>query len=314
MPLFDRVRLALLTQLANFTLELTEALSALDLPGVTFLPVHFRPRFDKHAGETCAGALLHVTDRAAFRSFETGLRVIEAARRLAPAEFRWRTEPYEFGPRPAIDLLTGSSRFRELAGRGEDLSGEIARHDAGAAGFLARREPHLFYADRKPAAVAFVGGHDSGKTTLLVDLVPRLKALGLTVGTVKHASKDAEDDAAGKDSQRHAASGAAVSAFVTPVRATARRFGAEEPFHSFLAREFSGCDVVLVEGYKSLPIPKIEVTRSTASRPPVEGPAARVSDRPADDGVPTFSFQDRDAIVQLILRLTGLNRRLRTEN
>ena len=264
--------------------------------------------FDKHAGETCGGALMRVTDRRTFRSFETGMRIVETARRLDPARFAWRTEPYEFDPRPAVDLLTGSTRFRETVDRDGDLKPEIARHDAGARDFLSRRAPHLLYPDRRPAAVAFVGGHDSGKTTLIVELVPWLKAMGWTVGTIKHTSKDAEDDLPGKDSHRHATSGASVSAFVTPGRTTARRFGAEPGFDEFLAQEFADCDLVLIEGYKSLPVPKIEVTRERASRPRVEGALARVSDHPAEDDLPTHPFADVHGIVATVLRLAGLDR------
>ena len=184
--------------------------------------------FDKHAGKQCGGARIHVTDRAAFRPFQTGLRVIEAARKAGPLEFRWRTEPYEYDDRPAIDLLTGSPRYREAVESGEGLRAEIARHFEGARQFRTRREAHLLYPDRKPAVVAFVGGHDSGKTSILVELVPRLKAKGLVVGTIKHTTRDVDDDAAGKDSQRHAAAGAAVAALVTPGRTTSRRFGEEE--------------------------------------------------------------------------------------
>lgn len=293
--------------------KLADELNSLGLPGVSFVPVHFRPMFDKHAGETCGGALFHVTDARAFHSFDTGLAIVETAKRLAPREFRWRTEPYEFDPRPAIDLLTGSAAFRERLDAGESAAMERERHARGGLAFAARREPYLLYPDARPAAVAFVGGHDAGKTTVLLDLVPRLKAMGLAVGTVKHTSKDAEDDVAGKDSQRHAASGAGVSSFVTPLRTTARRFGAEEPLADLLAREFADCDVVLVEGYKSLPLPKIEVTRAGASRPPVSGPAARVSDgaAAADDGVPTFGFGDGDAIARAVLDLSGISRRRR---
>jgi len=285
-----------------------DALNALELPGVTFVPVRFRPMFDKHAGENCGGALMRVTDRGTFRSFETGMRIIQTSRRLDPSRFAWRTEPYEFDPRPAIDLLTGSSRFRELVDRDEDLGAEVVRHDAGARDFLPRRAPHLSYPDRKPAAVALVGGHDSGKTTLLVELVPWLKAMGLTVGTIKHTSKDAEDDVPGKDSHLHATSGASVSAFVTPERTTVRRFGREEDLEDLLAREFSDCDLVLIEGFKSLPVPKIEVTRERASRPHIEGVLARVCDRPAEDDLPTHAFADVQAIVGTVLRLAGLDR------
>jgi molybdopterin-guanine dinucleotide biosynthesis protein MobB len=289
-------------------LALSEALNALAMPGVTFLPAQFRPMFDKHAGKTCDGALLRVTDAQTFRPFQTGLRIIETARRLAPLEFRWRAEPYEFDDRPAIDLLTGSSRFRETLEDSRSLRAEIARHFDASQPFLARREPFLLYPDRRPAAVAFVGGHDSGKTSVIVELIPRLIARGLKVGAIKHSTRDVEDDTPGKDSQRHAAAGASVGALVTPRRTTARRFGDEEALADILRREFSECDLVLVEGFKSLPLPKIEVLRTGAARPDVIEPAARISDGPFVGTVLTLSFGDWDAIVAVVLRLAGLDR------
>jgi molybdopterin-guanine dinucleotide biosynthesis protein MobB len=289
----------------------TESLNALGLPGVLFLPAQFRPMFDKHAGKQCGGARIHVTDRAAFRPFQTGLRVIEAARKAGPLEFRWRTEPYEYDDRPAIDLLTGSPRYRQAVESGEGLRSEIARHFEGARQFRTRREAHLLYPDRKPAVVALVGGHNSGKTSILVELVPRLKAKGLVVGAIKHTTRDVDDDAAGKDSQRHAAAGAAVGALVTPGRTTSRRFGDEEAFAEVLGREFASCDLVLIEGYKSLPIPKIEVVRTGIPRPEVIEPVARISDGPFQGSVPTLSFGDWDAIVETVLHAAGLDRQNR---
>lgn len=286
-----------------------DALNARAQAGVVFIPTHFRPMFDKHAGETCGGAMFHVTDPAAFSSFATGLVIVETARKMDPRRFAWRTEPYEFDPRPAIDLLTGSTAFRRMVDAGEDIASEIARHAAGAIAFSARRSPYRLYPDAKPAAVALVGGHNAGKTTVLVDLVARLQARGLVVGTLKHTSKDAEDDIPGKDSYVHARARPAVSSFVTPERTTARRFGSEEPIEALIAREYAHCDIVLVEGYKALPLPRVEVTRQGASRPAVESPAARVSDQEADvDGVPTFAFGEGDALTRAILELVGIVR------
>jgi molybdopterin-guanine dinucleotide biosynthesis protein MobB len=293
-------------------LALTEALAALDLPGVSFLPTRFRPMFEKHAGETCGGAMLEVMNPAVFRPFETGLRVIETARRLAPRDFAWRSEPYEFDTRPAIDVLTGSARFRESLDAGAGASAEVARHRTEGRKFLARRGPFLLYPDHRPALVAFVGGHDSGKTTIVEDLVARLRGRGLAVGAIKHTSRDFEDDAAGKDSQRLGASGADVWALLTPQRATVRRRiepGSELfALASLAVGEFSRCDIVLVEGFKSLPIPKIEVTRAGAARPPVPDALARISDRPAEDSVPTYRFEDTEGILAAVLHLTGLDR------
>jgi molybdopterin-guanine dinucleotide biosynthesis protein MobB len=287
-------------------LAFADELNGLDLPGVEFLPSHFRPMFDKHAGSICGGAQMRVADAASFRSFETGLRIIETARRLEPGAFHWRTAPYEFDPRPAIDLLTGSTRFRRMVDGGENLAGEIERNDREALGFRERFAPHRLYPDLKPAVVSFVGGHNSGKTTLIEELVPKLKARGLTVGTLKHSTKDAEDDIAGKDSDRHARSGAAVAALVTPGRTTARRFGPEEPLDAVLARSFGGCDIVLVEGYKSLPVPRVEVVRAGVARPPVSGARLRVGDGAPEDGVPTLRADDSDGILSAVLRLAGL--------
>ena len=289
-------------------LALTAALAALELPGVSFLPTRFRPMFEKHAGETCGGAMLEVVNPSVFRPFETGLQVIETARCVAPREFRWREEPYEFDPRPAIDLLTGSSRFRESLDTDGDAASEIARHREETRPFLARRDPFLLYPDHRPAVVAFVGGHDSGKTTLLADLIPRLRSLGLEVGAIKHTSHHVEDDVAGKDSQRLGASGGPVWALVTPARATVRRKIEDASLPDVVRREFAECDLVLVEGYKSVPLPKIEVARAGAARPPVPDALARVSDMPAGDSVPTFRFEDTEGIVGAVLRLAGLDR------
>ncbi len=289
-------------------LALTSALNGLGLAGASFLPTRFRPMFEKHAGETCGGAILEVTDRRSFRPFETGLSVVAVARGLAPEQFRWRSDPYEFDSRPAIDLLTGSSRFRESIDSGRGALPEIARHREDEKKFLARRDPFLLYPDHRPALVAFVGGHGSGKTTLLVELVQRLKALGLTVGAIKHSSQQVEDDVVGKDSQRLGASGADVWALMTPGRATVRRRIDETALPDLVRRHFSGCDLVLVEGYKSLPIPRIEVTRSGAPRPEIPGALARVSDGPAGDSVPTYRFDDLEGIVAAVMRLAGLDR------
>ncbi len=71
----------------------------------------YRPMFHKHAGVTCRGVQVHVTDRDTFRPYRAYLALIDAARRCEG--FRWRTERYEFvDDRPAIDLLTGDRAVR----------------------------------------------------------------------------------------------------------------------------------------------------------------------------------------------------------
>lgn len=93
---------------------LADRMAEADLPGVVFRPLTFRPTFQKHAGRDCGGVQLHVTDREAYRPVRTSLALLAEMRRQNPAEFAWRTEPYEFVADPiAIDLLFGSARERE---------------------------------------------------------------------------------------------------------------------------------------------------------------------------------------------------------
>lgn len=92
---------------------LAEALVASGVPGVQVRSVAFRPTFEKHAGQTCRGVMLHVTNPLLFRPVATYVRLIALARAQAPEAFQFRDTPYEFETeKPAFDLLTGSSAAR----------------------------------------------------------------------------------------------------------------------------------------------------------------------------------------------------------
>ncbi len=105
-----------------------------------FRPVRFRPEFGKHAGSVCAGVEWHVTDRAALRPVETGVRLLAAVRALHPDEFAWRREAYEFvAGVPAIDLLTGSPAAREVIEGRADAERLFALWRAHCEEFAARR-------------------------------------------------------------------------------------------------------------------------------------------------------------------------------
>ena len=125
---------------------LAEELNALGLPGVRFRPVRFIPTFDKYCGTLCSGAQLHVTDRNTFRPFATGMAVIHVAHRLAGARFAWCSEAYEFVENiPAIDLLFGSSEFRQMLDSEADLD-ELTQTLVGReAAFAAERREVFLY-------------------------------------------------------------------------------------------------------------------------------------------------------------------------
>jgi len=124
--------------------RLAARLEALRLPGVRFRALSFRPMFHKFAGQSCGGVQLHVTDRAVFRPYRAGLALLEAARALAPDEFRWRTLPYEFvADPPAIDLLTGSAAARRGLEAGATVDELAAGFVEFETGFAERRAPYL---------------------------------------------------------------------------------------------------------------------------------------------------------------------------
>jgi uncharacterized protein YbbC (DUF1343 family) len=136
-------------------LGLAGRLESLGLPGVAFVPVYFRPQFQKFAGELCGGVALAVTDAGAFRPYRTGVELLAALRASSPSEFAWRQAPYEFvTDRPAIDLLTGGAECRRAieGGDGEALADWIATWAADEETFRAERRAALLYPDGGGAA------------------------------------------------------------------------------------------------------------------------------------------------------------------
>ncbi len=98
-------------------------LSRHHLPGCRFRPLYFRPKFQKHAGKTCGGVQIHVTDRQSFDSCATGVAFLQSVKRVAPDVFAWRAKPYEFvADIPAIDLLAGDDKLRLALDAGADLA------------------------------------------------------------------------------------------------------------------------------------------------------------------------------------------------
>jgi uncharacterized protein YbbC (DUF1343 family) len=99
----------------------------LGLPGVVARPVTFQPMFQKHAGKSCGGVQVHVTDPGSFRPVRTYLSLITLAHRQSAAAFRFRTERYEFVEGvPAFDLLTGSAAAREAIVAGAEPRDVVA--------------------------------------------------------------------------------------------------------------------------------------------------------------------------------------------
>jgi uncharacterized protein YbbC (DUF1343 family) len=116
------------------------------LDGVLFRASWFRPTFQKHAGRTCGGVQVHVTDRVKARPFATYLVLLREALRLEPGSFDWRRDPYEFvADRLAIDLLLGRADLRPMLEAGASLLEMESLWAPGLAQFLRDRDRFLLY-------------------------------------------------------------------------------------------------------------------------------------------------------------------------
>ena len=155
----------------------------------------------------------------------------------------------------------------------------------------------------RPPALAVVGWSGSGKTTLLTRLVPELRQRGLRVGVVKHSSDAHPLHPEGSDTARYAASGATFVAFANP--AGVQLSFPEPPAHvlSLLERFADTVDLVLVEGWKQGPLPRIEVWREGLG-PLLAGTRqdvlAVVGDAPVPEGMKRFGRDDVQGIATFI--------------
>ena len=115
--------------------------------------------------------------------------------------------------------------------------------------------------------IGIAGWKNSGKTTLAVRLVEEFSRRGYTVATIKHAHHSLRLDDDDTDSARHRRAGARQVAVVSSQRwaiMTEDPGGPELDFADVIAR-LDPCDLIIVEGYKSQPIPKIEARRKDSA-------------------------------------------------
>ena len=161
--------------------------------------------------------------------------------------------------------------------------------------------------------IGLAGWSGAGKTTLLVKLIPLLRERGLAVSTLKHAHHAFDIDQPGKDSYRHREAGASEVLI-----SSARRFalmrelrGEPEPGLAELLARLAPVDLVLVEGFKREPHPKLEVWRRANGKPLLcpDDPTivALAADEPAPDvALPQFGLDDIAGIADFVAEVSGL--------
>ena len=136
------------------------------------------------------------------------------------------------------------------------------------------------------------GWSGSGKTTLMTALIPELVSRGVTVSTIKHAHHSFDVDQPGKDSWRHRQAGAHEVMISSQHRWALMHElrGASEPPLDELVRRMTPVDLLLVEGFKRYPHPKIEVYRASLGKPLLHPDDPFVVAIASDVGLPDFSL------------------------
>jgi molybdopterin-guanine dinucleotide biosynthesis adapter protein len=151
------------------------------------------------------------------------------------------------------------------------------------------------------------GWSGAGKTTLLKRLIPCLIAQGLRVSTLKHAHHDFDIDQPGKDSWEHRQAGASEVLVASSRRwALMHELRDEgEPGLATLLGRLSPVDLVLIEGFKRDPHPKLEIFRAVNGKPPLHPDDPRIIAIATDVTFPnfrgaSFGLDDIDAIAAFI--------------
>jgi molybdopterin-guanine dinucleotide biosynthesis adapter protein len=154
--------------------------------------------------------------------------------------------------------------------------------------------------------LGIVGWSGSGKTLLVTRLIPLLRAAGLTVSTVKHAHHGFDMDRPGKDTYRHREAGAHEVLVAAGTRwALLHEVVGPEPALPDLLKRMQQVDLVLVEGYKTHPFPKLEVHRPALGKSPIWPDQPDIVAVASDRAVPTdrrlLPLNDPQAIAGWIL-------------
>ena len=162
--------------------------------------------------------------------------------------------------------------------------------------------------------LGFAGWSGAGKTTLVEQLIAGLTARGLRVALIKHAHHGFDVDQPGKDSWRHRQAGATQVLVVSDARWALMHElrGAPAPTLDEQLALLSPCDLVLVEGYKAAPIPKIEVHRPALGKPLLypQDPyiVAVAADAPVSAALPLLDLNRPQAVIEFLCTFLEIGR------
>lgn len=162
-----------------------------------------------------------------------------------------------------------------------------------------------------PPIICIVGKKKSGKTTFIEKLLRELKALGISVGTIKHDAHSFEMDREGKDSWRHRQAGAETVVVSSPSQlAVIKTMEKELSLNQIAEQFFKDRQLIIAEGFFRSDQPKIEIHRSEAHERPLcekgnedeKRLIAMVSDVGVNTGKPIFGLEEAKQVAAHIAR------------
>lgn len=153
-----------------------------------------------------------------------------------------------------------------------------------------------------PLILQIAGYSNSGKTTVAEELVRKFAEKGFKVGVIKHDVHGFEMDQPGKDTYRYRQAGGMKVGILGPGKGAIlieREVTLEEVFAFY-----EDMDLILVEGFKTRPFPRIEVVRGEIYQKPFSPPetlVAVVSDLTLEVDCPVFGFGEMEELFQYLL-------------
>ncbi|HEY95465.1 MAG TPA: molybdopterin-guanine dinucleotide biosynthesis protein B [Dehalococcoidia bacterium] len=151
--------------------------------------------------------------------------------------------------------------------------------------------------------ISFIGKSNSGKTTLLEKVIGELTSRKYRVATIKHTAEEATLDTPGKDTWRHLRAGSKATAIGSDKRIVlikpVKKKSTVEEMARLLGEDY---DIIITEGFKQGPYPKIEVHRKEIGSPltDIKNLVAIATDESLDTDVRQFSINDPVSITNFI--------------
>jgi molybdopterin-guanine dinucleotide biosynthesis protein B len=158
--------------------------------------------------------------------------------------------------------------------------------------------------------LSFVAKSGAGKTTFIEKLIPQLKQRGLRVAVVKHHAHTSSVDSPGKDTWRFGEAGADIIAVSSPAEFVRFQRVTRELTLAEIAARIENVDLILTEGFKREPAPKIEISRAELGTDLVartDELIAVVSNHPIALDVPQFDLNDAPGLATFICAYFNLS-------